>query len=54
MIASPDPLQLDEATSVSKAEHLQKYVHAKDHKKLGRIIVLSQRANKSRKCLYFH
>ena len=46
MIASTDPLQFDEPTSVAIGEHLQKYVHAKPHNKLGHIIVSSQRANK--------
>ena len=53
MIASADPLQFDESTSVPKAEHLQKSVHAKAHKKRKHIIVSAQRANKKEK-LHLH
>ena len=54
MVASSNPLQLDESTSVPKAEHLQKCVHAKAHNKLGRIIVLTgKRANKTENVYIF-
>lgn len=46
MIASTDPLQFDEPTSVAIGEHLQKCVHTKVHDKLGHIIVAAQRSNK--------
>ena len=41
MISLAYPLHFDKATSVPKAKHLQKYVHAKPHNKLGRIIALA-------------